>query len=48
MYRDMRATTVRKHGLAAYERYDAAYAFFVSLYERGVLGGTRIVARRSR
>ncbi len=47
MYRGMKATTVQKHGLAGYERYDAAYAFFVSLYEHGVLGGVRVVARRA-
>jgi ubiquinone/menaquinone biosynthesis C-methylase UbiE len=48
MYRGLRASTVKKLGEAAYERYDAAYAHFVSLYAYGVLGGVRLVARRGR
>ena len=46
MYRSLRASTVAKFGEEGYRRYDDAYAFFVSLYERGVLGGARLVARK--
>lgn len=46
MYRSLKASTSAKFGAARYEQYDDAYSFFVSLYERGVLGGVRIVARR--
>lgn len=46
MYRSLRDSTVAKFGLARYEEYDAAYSLFVSLYERAVLGGVRIVARK--
>ena len=48
MYRGMRESTIAVHGAEAYERYDAAYTHFVSLYTSGVLGGARIVARRGR
>lgn len=48
MYRGLRESTVAVHGAEAFERYDAAYAHFVSLYTSGVLGGVRIVARRGR
>ena len=46
MYRSLRAPTVAKFGEQGYRRYDDAYAFFVSLYEQGVLGGARLVARK--
>lgn len=46
MYRSLKASTVAKFGLARYEEYDAAYSLFVSLYERAVLGGARVVARK--
>jgi ubiquinone/menaquinone biosynthesis C-methylase UbiE len=46
MYRSLKDSTVAKFGLARYEQYDAAYSFFVSLYERAVLGGVRVVARK--
>ncbi len=48
MYRGMREATIAVHGADAFERYDAAYSHFVSLYTAGVLGGVRIVARRGR
>jgi sarcosine/dimethylglycine N-methyltransferase len=48
MFRGMRESTIAVHGLEAFERYEAAYVHFVSLYTSGVLGGVRIVARRGR
>ncbi len=47
MYRGMRDTTVAKFGIAHYQRYDDAYAFFVGLYAQRLLGGARLVFRRS-
>lgn len=47
MYRRLRASTIARFGVEGYERYDAAYGFFVSLYEDGVLGGVRYVARKA-
>lgn len=46
MYRRLKESTIAKFGREGYERYDAAYSFFVSLYERKVLGGVRYVARK--
>lgn len=46
MYRNMKASTVAKFGEAGYRKYDDAYAFFVSLYQTGVLGGARFIARK--
>jgi len=46
MYRSLKDSTVAKFGLSRYEAYDDAYGFFVSLYERNVLGGVRITARK--
>ncbi len=46
MYRSMKPSTVAKFGEAGYRKYDDAYAFFVSLYEQGVLGGARFIARK--
>jgi ubiquinone/menaquinone biosynthesis C-methylase UbiE len=45
MYRSLRDTTVAKFGLAHFERWDEAYAFFVGLFAAGRLGGGRFVAR---
>lgn len=47
MYRSLKESTLAKFGQEGFERYDAAYGFFVSLYARGVLGGVRYVARKS-
>ncbi|NBS56942.1 MAG: class I SAM-dependent methyltransferase [Betaproteobacteria bacterium] len=47
MYRSLKDSTVAKFGVEGYERYDAAYSFFVSLYEGGMLGGVRYVARKT-
>ena len=46
MYRSMRDSTVAKFGEEGYRRYDDAYAFFVGLYEKGVLTGARFVIRK--
>ena len=46
MYRSLRASTVAKFGEEGYRKYDDAYAFFVSLYQQGVLGGARFIARK--
>jgi SAM-dependent methyltransferase len=46
MYRSLRDTTVAKFGVAHFERWDEAYAFFVGLFAAGRLGGGRFVARR--
>ena len=40
-------TTIAKFGAAHYEAWDRTYAFFVGLFADGVLGGIRLVARRS-
>lgn len=47
MYRSLRDSTIAKFGVDGYARYDAAYSFFVSLYEDGILGGVRYVAVRN-
>lgn len=47
MYRSLRESTIAKFGVEGYARYDAAYSFFVSLYEDGILGGVRYVAARN-
>lgn len=44
MYRSLKAQTVARLGVAHFERYDRAYAHFVGLYQRGVLGGALIHA----
>lgn len=46
MYRSLKESTIAKFGLEGFERYDAAYAFFVSLYASRTLGGVRCVARK--
>ncbi len=46
MYRSLRGTTVAQFGEAHFRRWDEAYAFFVGLFARGELGGSRLVARR--
>lgn len=47
MYRSLKDTTVEKFGLAHFQRWDEAYAFFVGLFGRGQLTGGRFVARRA-
>ena len=47
MYRSLKESTIAKFGKGGFERYDAAYGFFVSLYESKALGGVRYVARKS-
>lgn len=47
MYRSLADTTIAKFGAAHYEAWDRTYAFFVGLFADGVLGGIRLVARRS-
>ncbi len=47
MYRSLKDATIAKFGVEGYARYDAAYSFFVSLYEDGILGGVRYVAVRN-
>lgn len=46
MYRSLKDSTIAKFGAEGYERYAAAYSFFVALYEDGILGGVRYVARK--
>jgi ubiquinone/menaquinone biosynthesis C-methylase UbiE len=46
MYRSLQAQTVARLGREHFERYDAAYAHFVGLYESGVLSGALIHARK--
>ncbi len=46
MYRSLRDTTVAKFGQARFDDYDRAYAHFVGLFTRGILGGSRVAARR--
>lgn len=48
MYRSLRPSTVEKFGLAHYQRYDDAYAYFVGMYAQRKLGGARLVFRRTR
>jgi ubiquinone/menaquinone biosynthesis C-methylase UbiE len=45
MYRSLEATTVARFGADHFQRWDDTYAFFVSLFARGELGGGRLVAR---
>jgi hypothetical protein len=47
MYRSLEATTVARFGAEHFERWDDTYAFFVSLFAQGQLGGGRLVARRA-
>jgi len=46
MYRGLKQETVRKFGEAHFRRWDETYAFFVTLFTEGKLGGGRFVARR--
>ena len=48
MYRSLKEQTVAQFGLDHFERWDAAYRFFVGLYRTGELGGGRFVARKDR
>ncbi len=47
MYRGLKDQTVARFGAAHFDKWDATYSFFVGLYEQGVLGGGRFVARRT-
>jgi sarcosine/dimethylglycine N-methyltransferase len=47
MYRSLQAQTVARLGQEHFDRYDQAYAHFVGLYQRGVLAGALIHARRA-
>jgi ubiquinone/menaquinone biosynthesis C-methylase UbiE len=47
MFRSLADTTTAKFGEAHFRSWDRTYAFFVGLFVTGVLGGARIVARRS-
>jgi sarcosine/dimethylglycine N-methyltransferase len=47
MYRSLEDTTVEKFGLAHFQRWDQAYAFFVGLFGEGQLTGGRFSARRA-
>ena len=38
--------TVRKFGMAHFEKWDGAYDFYVGLFAEKKLGGARFVARR--
>ena len=46
MYRSLESQTVARLGREHFERYDRAYDHFVELYERGVLAGALIHARK--
>jgi sarcosine/dimethylglycine N-methyltransferase len=46
MYRSLQAQTVARLGQSHFDRYDAAYAHFVGLYQAGVLSGALVHARR--
>ena len=46
MYRSLEAQTVARLGREHFERYDAAYAHFVGLYEAGFLSGALMHARK--
>jgi sarcosine/dimethylglycine N-methyltransferase len=46
MYRSLEAQTVARLGREHFERYDAAYAHFVGLYQTGILGGALVHARK--
>ncbi|MEM7255644.1 MAG: methyltransferase domain-containing protein [Pseudomonadota bacterium] len=47
MYRSLRDTTVAKFGTAHFEHYDRAYEHYASCFSTGLLGGIRVVARKS-
>lgn len=47
MYRSLRETTIEKFGEDHFRRWDETYAFFVSLFADGQLGGARLVATRN-
>ena len=46
MYRSLKDPTVARLGQAHFDRYDAAYAHFVGLYQSGVLSGALVVATK--
>jgi ubiquinone/menaquinone biosynthesis C-methylase UbiE len=46
MYRSLKDDTVRKFGAEHFRSWDDTYAFFVSLFRKGKLGGGRFVARK--
>ena len=46
MYRSLRDQTVERFGESHFTKWDAAYSFFVGLYQTGDLGGARFLARR--
>ncbi|MCL6283707.1 methyltransferase domain-containing protein [Ruegeria sp. 2012CJ41-6] len=46
MYRSLKDQTVERFGLAHFESWDSAYAFFVGQYETGGLSGVRLLAER--
>jgi ubiquinone/menaquinone biosynthesis C-methylase UbiE len=46
MYRSLETQTVARLGREHFERYDAAYAHFVGLYQAGILGGALMHAAR--
>lgn len=46
MYRSLQAQTVARLGQSHFDRYDAAYAHFVGLYQARVLSGALMHARR--
>jgi ubiquinone/menaquinone biosynthesis C-methylase UbiE len=46
MYRSLKDSTIARFGRARYETYDDAYSFFVSLFEKKVLGGVRIAVHK--
>lgn len=46
MYRALKDQTVERYGQAHFDKWDAAYSFFVGLYKTGDLGGGRFLARR--
>jgi len=47
MYRSLKDQTVERFGEAHFIKWDAAYSFFVGLYQTGNLGGARFLARRN-
>jgi SAM-dependent methyltransferase len=46
MYRSLSAETEKRFGVERAQQWDDAYAFFVSRYRQGKLGGGRFIARR--
>jgi hypothetical protein len=48
MYRSLGEETERTFGAERAREWDEAYAFFVSRYREGKLGGARFIARRDR